>query len=147
MPGKSYGYTSTASRLKKETSSQIVNIDGPGDTSGERPNALHARIASVFGGAQLNVASHRKLAVSLRKVQEACIHHGGVDSKKAADVSHFTERDFNEEFVRSILQVLCVKKSEGVGDKTVRFVGQFLKHASDCGSLLVTTTSPVIMCL
>lgn len=47
----------------------------------------------------------------------------------------FDENDFNAEMVRCLLRVLPVKKSEPVGDRIVRFVGLFLKHATELGEL------------
>ena len=144
MPGTTCDNTSGTSRTRTKACSRTLSTYSHTD-SDEHANALHARVASLFGDAQLNIASHRKLAVSLRKIQEACIQGDGLDGRKNANTTHSTERDFNEEFVTSILQILCVKRSEGVGDKTVRFVGLFLKHASDCGSSTVHMRGSIIM--
>ena len=111
---------STASRASS------ANLDVPTETP---DNALRTQVAAVFREAQRTTASHRKLAVTLRKVQEACCYEPTSAKKPAA--SDFDEDDFNKEFLRCVLRVMPVKKSEGVGEKTIRFIGLFLRHAVD----------------
>lgn len=111
---------STASRASS------ANIDIPDEAP---DNALRTQIASVFRDAQRTTASHRKLAVTLRKIQEACCYEPTSAKKSAA--AEFDEDDFNVEFVRCVLRVMPVKKSEGVGEKTIRFIGLFLRHSID----------------
>lgn len=118
---------STASRASS------TNIDIPAETP---DNALRTRITAVFRDAQRTTASHRKLVVTLRKIQEACCYEPTTTTAKksataAAAASDFDEDDFNTEFMRCVLRVMPVKKSESVGEKTVRFVGLFLRHAVD----------------
>lgn len=114
---------STASRAS------TTNPDVPVETP---DNALRQQLASVFRDAQRTTASHRKLAVTLRKIQEACCYEPTSLKKSAqAAASDFDEDDFNVEFVRCVLRVMPVKKSEGVGEKTVRFIGLFLRHSID----------------
>jgi condensin complex subunit 3 len=67
--------------------------------------------------------------VTLRKIQEACCYEPSSAKKSAA--AEFEEDDFNVEFVRCVLRVMPVKKSEGVGEKTIRFIGLFLRHSID----------------
>jgi len=116
---------STASRA-----SSNANADIPHETP---DNALRTQIASVFHEAQRTTASHRKLAVTLRKIQEACCFEPTSTKKTAAaqSAADFHEDDFNTEFLRCVLRVMPVKKSEGVGEKTIRFIGLFLRHAVD----------------
>ncbi|AEO69525.1 condensin subunit-like protein [Thermothielavioides terrestris NRRL 8126] len=114
--------TSTASRA-----SSTANVDIPAETP---DNALRTQVAAVFREAQRTTASHRKLAVTLRKIQDACCYEP-TSTKKPAAGSEFDEDDFNSEFVRCALRVMPIKKSEGVGDKTIRFIGLFLRHAID----------------
>ncbi|KAH6627682.1 condensin subunit-like protein [Chaetomium tenue] len=118
---------STASRA-----SSAVNTDVPDEAP---DNALRAQVANVFREAQRTTATHRKLAVTLRKIQEACCYEPTSVKKSttaaAATASDFDEDDFNTEFVRCVLRVMPIKKSEGVGEKTVRFIGLFLRHAID----------------
>ncbi|KAK4455973.1 hypothetical protein QBC34DRAFT_339925 [Podospora aff. communis PSN243] len=113
---------STASRA----SASSANLDVPPETP---DNALRGQVAAVFRDAQRTTASHRKLAVTLRKVQEACCYEP--TSAKKSVAADFEEDDFNTEFLRCVLRVMPVKKSEGVGEKTIRFIGLFLRHAVD----------------
>ena len=46
----------------------------------------------------------------------------------------FDEDDFNAEIMRCVIRLMGVKKSEGVGDRTVRFLGFFLRHAGEKGT-------------
>lgn len=115
---------STASRASATT-----NLDIPPESP---DNALRQQLAAVFRDAQRTTASHRKLAVTLRKIQEACCYEPTSVKKSATQAeSDFDEEDFNAEFTRCVLRVMPVKKSEGVGEKTVRFIGLFLRHSID----------------
>jgi condensin complex subunit 3 len=115
---------STASRASS------ANIDVPEETP---DNALRTQITAVFRDAQRTTASHRKLAVTLRKIQEACCYEPTTAKKSAtaAAASEFDEDDFNTEFVRCVMRVMPIKKTESVGEKTIRFIGLFLRHAVD----------------
>lgn len=86
----------------------------------------------MFADAQRSTATQRKAAVNLRKVQEACCYEPVNPRKKQRD-EEFGEGEFNAEVGRCVLRVLAVKKSEPVGDRIVRFLGLFLKMASDKG--------------
>jgi condensin complex subunit 3 len=67
--------------------------------------------------------------VTLRKMQEACCYEP--TSEKRSSTSDFEEAEFNAEFARCVLRVMPVKKTEAVGENTVRFIGLFLRHAID----------------
>jgi len=115
-------------------------IDIPEETP---DNALRTQVTTVFREAQRTTASHRKLVVTLRKIQEACCYEPATGQKQsgaAAALSEFDEDDFNTEFVRCALRILPVKKSEGVGEKTVRFVSLFLRHAIEKDNELLGDT-------
>ncbi|PON21708.1 condensin complex subunit 3 [Trichoderma gamsii] len=92
-------------------------------------NALRTQICAIFRDAQRTTATHRKLAVNLRKIQEACCYEPVNPKKPSAD--EFDEKAFNHEFIRCVLRVMPVKKAESVGEKLIRFIGLFLRHASD----------------
>lgn len=100
---------------------------------------LRTQIAQVFSDAQKTTATQRKLAVHLRKIQEACCFEppetGGKGGKKGRVElqEDFDEEDFNTEMGRCVLRLLNVKKSEAAGDRVIRFLGLFLKHASEKG--------------
>ncbi|KIH92919.1 condensin complex subunit 3 [Sporothrix brasiliensis 5110] len=138
MPARTSRTSRVSSALSHKTSSTTlgrpsaasrassVNLDIPAEPE---DNALRAKIAPVFREAQKNTASHRKLAVNLRKIQEACCYEPTSVKASAAVSADFHEDDFNEEFVRCVYRVMPVKKSEPVGDKVIRFVGLFLRHA------------------
>ncbi|KAF2841202.1 ARM repeat-containing protein [Patellaria atrata CBS 101060] len=115
------------------TSAHAVDIpdEGP-DTS------LRNQISSIFTDTQRSTAIQRKLVINLRKIHEACCYEP-VKPKKKHQEEDFGEAEFNEEIGRCMLRVLPVKKSEPVGDKVVRFLGLFLKHASDKDSALIQT--------
>ncbi|KAL2271857.1 hypothetical protein VTJ83DRAFT_1228 [Remersonia thermophila] len=123
--------SAAATRTSSRASSAATNPNVPAEPA---DNALRTRVAAVFREAQRTTATHRKLAVTLRKIQEACCYEPTSvrkTSAAAADASDFDEDDFNAEFVRCVLRVMPVKKSEGVGEKTIRFIGLFLRHAVD----------------
>ena len=88
-------------------------------------------MCAIFADSQRSTASHRKLVVSLRKIQEACCFEQEGNAKHG--LHDFSEEDFNSEVARCVIRTLPVRKSEGVGDKVVRFLGQFLRHASEKG--------------
>ena len=43
------------------------------------------------------------------------------------------EDDFNFEMARCVLRIMGVKKSEPAGDRLIRFLGLFLRHANEKG--------------
>lgn len=65
--------------------------------------------------------------VGLRKIQEACCY----EQAKNQGRDDFEENDFNVEVARCVIRLMGVKKSESVGDRIVRYLGIFLRHASD----------------
>lgn len=130
---------STASRI----SSPVVSVTDEGPSS-----HLRNQICAIFADSQRSTAGHRKLVVRLRKLQEECCYEpeqpiskkrGGKD----AITEHFGEEVFNAEVGRCVLRVLCVKKTEGAGDRVVRLLGLFLKGASDKGGFISTKTKSI----
>ncbi|CAG8957179.1 hypothetical protein HYFRA_00009380 [Hymenoscyphus fraxineus] len=116
------GRGSTASRV----STPYVEI--PEETE---DNALRSQISSIFKDAQRTTASHRKLVINLRKIQEACVYEPSSSKKSKTGAEDFDEEQFNNEFTRCVLRVMPVKKSESVGERAIRFIGLFLKYAND----------------
>lgn len=94
-------------------------------------NELRTQISSIFRDAQRTTASHRKLVVNLRKVQEACCYEPSSNKKNKTGAEGFDEQQFAHEFTRCVLRVMPVKKSETVGEKVIRFIGVFLRHGTD----------------
>lgn len=68
----------------------------------------------------------------MRKIQEACCYvlHSSL-KKKSPLGDGFEEADFNAEVERCVLRVMGVRKAEAAGDRVVRFLGLFLKSASE----------------
>lgn len=137
MPGRASTRTSTASRVSHKTSTQtlasrksttsptiVVPEEGPSSD-------LRAQICNVFSDAQKSAAGHRKLLVGLRKIQEACCYEPTRPGKPGRQ--EFNEDDFNVEIARCVIRLMGVKRSEAVGDRIVRFLGFFLRHASEKG--------------
>ncbi|KAH6638917.1 nuclear condensing complex subunit [Boeremia exigua] len=97
--------------------------------------SLRIRIAQVFSDAQKTTATQRKLAVTLRKIQEKCVDEPATAKKgrkaQEEESEHFDADDFNEELLRVILRVMNVKRSESAGDRVIRFLTMFLKHATE----------------
>ena len=70
--------------------------------------------------------------MTLRKIQESCCYEPTKPGKKGRE--EFDEDDFNVEIARCVIRLMGVKKSEGVGERIVRFLGSFLRHAGEKGS-------------
>jgi condensin complex subunit 3 len=139
MPGRvpaRAGRSSTAAVGRKSSTQTLKSARSsalPVDIPDEGPStSLRAQICGIFAESQRNTATQRKLVINLRKIQEACCYEP-TKPKKNHKHDDFEESDFNEEVGRCALRVLTVKKSEPVGDKIVRFLGLFLKHASEKG--------------
>ena len=137
MPGRVSTRTSTVSRISRKSSTQTlasrrsttsptVNIpeEGPG-------SSLRTQICAICNDAQRTTAGHRKLAVSLRKIQESCCYEPTKSGKRQEGLD---EDDFNVEIARCVIRLTGVKKSEGVGDRMIRFLGFFLRYASEKGT-------------
>lgn len=145
MPGRTSARPPSASRLSNKASSQKLSsrrttaapidipIDGPS-------TSLRTRICEIFSDAQKSTAGHRKLATSLRKLQEGCCYelpHARGQKNRAEE---FGEDDFNVEVTRCVICLMGVKKSEGVGDRVVTFLGLFLRRATEKGELVASPT-------
>lgn len=138
------GARSSASTVSRKSSTQTLKSNARSSTSISGRNSspltevpdegewtsLRAAITVIFADAQNSTAGHRKLVISLRKIQEACCYEP-VSHKKGKRAEDFDEDDFNQEVERCVVRVLAVKKSEPVGDRIVRFLGTYLKVASD----------------
>ncbi|KAK8153831.1 nuclear condensing complex subunit [Phyllosticta citrichinensis] len=118
-------------------SANAVDIPDEGDST-----TLREQICKVFGEAQRTTATNRKLAVQLRKIQEACAYEPVNPKKQQALDEDFDVDDFNNEVGRCLLRVLPVKKSEPVGDRIIKFVGIFLKYAKEKDAALLDGEDP-----
>ncbi|KAG6001783.1 hypothetical protein E4U21_003800 [Claviceps maximensis] len=106
----------------RASSTAVKYVDTP-DT------ALRTKICAIFRDSQRTTATHRKLAVNLRKIHESCCYEPA--ERTSATPNEFDEPAFNGEFVRCVLKIMPVKKSESAGEKCIRFVGLFLRHAHE----------------
>ncbi|CAN9082392.1 unnamed protein product [Alternaria alternata] len=130
--------TSTTRTTKSTRASSARQSSNAVEIPDEGPvTSLRTQIAQVFSDAQKTTATQRKLVVNLRKIQEACCFEPpdtgkkGGNKNKGEEQEDFDEEEFNAEVVRCVLRIMCVKKSEPVGDRVIRFLGIFLKHASE----------------
>ena len=135
MPGRVSARSSTAPRLSRKSSTQTLasRISSPTIVvPDEGPSTpLRLRICNVFSDAQKTTAGHRKLTIGLRKIQELCCYNAPSNQ----DGDDFKEDDFNVEMARCVVRIMGVKKSEGAGDRLIKFLGLFLKHASEKGKM------------
>lgn len=110
------------------TSSSDADLPDEGGST-----SLRKHITAIFVDAQKSTTGHRKLVINLRKIQEACCYEPS-SKKKGKQEEDFEEDDFNNEIIRCVLRILGIKKSETVGDRIVRFLGVFLRVASEKGT-------------
>lgn len=149
MPGRvARGTRSSAnSAISRKSSTQTLRSAGRNSSPvTELPDegpvtSLRRAICMVFGDAQRSTAGHRKLVISLRKIQEQCCYEP-VNLTKAKKQEDFEEEDFNTEVVRCILRVLPVRKAEPAGDRVVRFLGTYLNTASGKDSEIANQADP-----
>ena len=139
MHGRVPPRPSSVSRLPRRSPSQTLssckekrptNLVVPKEST---TSTLREFLCKVFVDAQASTVGHRKLIISLRKIQESCCYEPAKPGKEGQ--KDFNEDDFNVEIARCVIRFMGVKKSEVVGDRIIRFLGQFLRHASEKGSL------------
>ncbi|KAF5663683.1 condensin complex subunit 3 [Fusarium heterosporum] len=119
MPARTTARSTRTSAAKSSPAAEAVDTPD---------NALRSKICAIFRDAQRTTATHRKLVVNLRKIQESCAYEPtNPDESHAND---FDENAFNHEFIRCVSKIMPIKKSESVGEKSIRFTGLFLQHAS-----------------
>ncbi|KIL95853.1 condensin complex subunit 3 [Fusarium avenaceum] len=118
MPART---TARSTRTTAAKSSPAVEVADTPD------NALRSKVCAIFRDAQRTTATHRKLVVNLRKIQESCAYEPTNPDESQAN--EFDEDAFNHEFIRCVSKIMPIKKSESVGEKSIRFTGLFLQHA------------------
>jgi condensin complex subunit 3 len=128
--------TSRTSRARASSPASNIPDEGPS-------TKLRLHVGAVFADAQKSNTGHRKLVINLRKIQEACCYEP-TRSKKTQVEYDFDEHDFNTEVVRCIVRVLPIKKSETVGDRIVKFLGIFLRVASEKDAQLASDQDAAI---
>lgn len=139
MPGRVSARKSTAtatSRISHKSSAQ--NLQSRKSTAAsptidipdEGPSStLRTRVCAILDDAQRTTAAQRKLVVRLRRIQETCCFAAPEDQSQG----EFEEEDFLVEIARCVIRLMGVKKSEGAGDRIVKFLGLFLHHATEKG--------------
>ena len=138
MPGRAPAKLSRSSAHIPKSGPAGLETPGIPDEGSSGP--LRSHVCSFFADAQRSITGHRKLVVGLRKVQEACCYEPISEKKNNNALQEdFDENDFASEVARCVLRILPVKKSEPVGDRTIRFLGSFLKHATDAGQYALST--------
>lgn len=134
MPGRSKAHYSVDENQATRPRIRSAIASLPIGTRDGLSSQLQMHCSRIFGDAQLNTAGHRKLAISLRKIQESCVHGSNGDRvKTSVDLEQYEEADFNAEFARCVTRLMTVKKGEMIGDKLVRFIGLFLKYSGEKG--------------
>lgn len=141
--------TSTARKSSATASSGRAGSATPSFAVPEEPALpeaspnLRRDVCAIFADAQRSTTGHRKLVVRLRKIQEACCGISQKNSKKDGKNTEapeerlipgeetIPEKEFNVEVGRCVLRILSIKKTEPVGDRILRFLGNFLTHASE----------------
>ncbi|KAJ3942537.1 chromosome condensation complex Condensin, subunit G [Colletotrichum fioriniae] len=132
-------HKSSAATLGSRASTASRSSSVAADIPTERPDSeLRGQVCAVFRDAQRNTASHRKLVVTLRKIQEACAYEPTSLKKTAA--SDFDEEAFNSEFVRCVLRVMPIKKAESVGERRP-FDNEILGEVDEDASIMPETPS------
>ena len=137
MPGRTASRSTRQSAISHKASNATLNSrasvasrkSSTPEYADTPDSALRSKICAIFHDAQRTTATHRKLAANLRKIHEACCYEPAAPTKSASN--DFDEEAFNHEFVRCVLRVMPVKKAETVGEKLIRFIGFFLRYASD----------------
>ena len=145
MPGRLSTRTSAVPKLSHQSSAPALSQRKSTAPRASSPNvfipeetpasALRTNVCSIFGDAQKTTAGHRKLVVSLRRVQKACCYEPV--SAKGNNASDGEEEDFSAEFSRCVVRLLTVKKGESVGDRMIGFLGLFLQYACEKDAALI----------
>lgn len=129
MPGRTSTRNSAVPRVSRKQSSTPVSVSAVPD---EGPTTtLRTSICGIFADAQKTTAGHRKLVANLRKTQETCCYEPQTRGKKGREC--LGEEEFNTEIARCIIRVVPARKGEEPADRIIRFLGLFLRHASEKG--------------
>jgi condensin complex subunit 3 len=129
MPGRVGRKSKTdAAPARTRTSARHVEAPDEGPVT-----TLRTHICQIFAEAQKAVETHRKLLVSLRKIQKECCYEVQDQKQAHRQFADFEAGDFDEEVGRCALRALTIKKGEVVGDRIVKFLAMFLKRANQEG--------------
>lgn len=149
MPGRSSSTraSSAASTRKSSVPPSAPTVYIPEEPALPTTSAsLRSNVVEIFADAQRAITGHRKLAIKLRKIQEVCcgLRVAKVDGKKGSRLSEIPdlaggglpEKELNIEICRCLIRVVPVKKAEGAADRVIKFLGTFLKAATDKGKCI-----------
>ncbi|KAI5306551.1 hypothetical protein KEM56_000315 [Ascosphaera pollenicola] len=148
-PRISASTANSARKAQEGASGLAINYkETPFPTTSAR---LRSSVVEIFADAQRSTTGHRKLVIRLRKIQEVCSgvraankadQHGDDFDENASVGGAQAEKEFNAEISRCLLRVLPVKRTEGAGDKVIKFLAAFLMHASEKDSASSSTDDP-----
>lgn len=134
MPGRVSSRTSQLSARTSKSQRTSNPENNAADIPDEGPStSIRLQICTIFANVQRSNTGQRKLIVGLRKIQEACCYEPTSAKQSKVVDGDFDEEDFNAEVARCVLKILPIKKSELAGDRVMRFLGSFLKHATEAG--------------
>lgn len=93
---------------------------------------LNELVAAIFEQVQLSLANHKKNCVALYK-----LHTNTLDIKEPGKHGKRTklvgERTFQDVFIDMLSRVLVVKKGPVTADRTIKYVGAFMKYMNEKG--------------
>jgi condensin complex subunit 3 len=94
---------------------------------------LQHSLATIFNQTQLTIANHRKNCVSLYKIH---LQAGEITRKvkDGAAVKLVGERLFGDAFIDMVTRILVVKKGPATADRTVKFIGEYVKFVNEKGT-------------
>ena len=93
---------------------------------------LAEKVAAIFDQIQFSIATHRKNCVALYKLH---VQAGNVtEAAKHKNATKLVgERAFGDAFIDMITHVLAVKKGSAAADRTVKFIGTYVKYMNEKG--------------
>ncbi|KDR80169.1 hypothetical protein GALMADRAFT_62541 [Galerina marginata CBS 339.88] len=93
---------------------------------------LYESVANIFEQAQLSLANHKKNCVALYKVyaKTAAVTQ---PAKNGNGIKLVGEKAFQDVFLDMVSRVLAVKKGPVTADRTVKYVGAFVKFMNEKG--------------
>jgi condensin complex subunit 3 len=99
-------------------------------------DSIQQSLAAIFDQTQLTTTNHRKNCVSLYKIHVR-VSHTAINSKSgtSADLKFVGEQYFGDAFIDMINRILVVKKGTSTADRTVKFVGEYVKYVNEKGML------------
>ncbi|CAM0139960.1 unnamed protein product [Umbelopsis sp. WA50703] len=94
-------------------------------------NSLKTSVPQLFQESQKSASVPRKLAVALRKIQEACALKSPIVDKQPHDIDLDGELLFHFEVVRNLNKILPVKRKEAAVDRVIKFIAAFMQYTQE----------------